>query len=85
MSEIKDKMQNNMDFADKYGALTLLKIMIDSIKTDMGPASKAPGYELLMEWLIDLYGQKNAELMLDFGEVFKNNLAKLRESLDEDK
>ena len=73
----KDKMQEHIDYAEMYGALTLLNAIIKGLKKD---AAILPGGEILLKEFNKLYGKMQRDLMADMGDI----LNKLKQKLEEE-
>lgn len=69
--------KEQIDFAEFFGAMTLLKLMLDANKKN----SKAnmPGSDMLNDWLTKLYYEKLSDSMVQYQKLMESLRAKLKE------
>lgn len=69
--------KEQIDFAEFFGAMTLLKLMLDANKKN----SKAnmPGSDMLNDWLTKLYYEKLSDSMVQYQHLLENLRQKMKE------
>ena len=67
---MKDKMNEQKEFSELYGAITLLGAMMDSIDDKM--ISTIPGAGLLFEKLAQVHTEMNEEVFRRFYNIMVN-------------
>lgn len=70
--------KNQFDFAEFFGAMTLLKTIIDSSRTSM-KNNPIIGYKTLDKWLTRLYNDKMGESL----KQYQNLMESLKQQMDE--
>lgn len=74
--------KDQYDFADFFGAITILKVMIDS--TDKNTNVNVPGSNLIGKWFRELYNDKMGESMVHYQNLMESLKEKLKEMSEDD-
>lgn len=74
--------KDQFEFAEFFGAMTLLKILLDANKKSL--KENTPGSKTLNEWLTKLYYEKLSDSMVQYQKFMEGLKQKFREISEDD-
>ena len=74
--------KDQFEFAEFFGAMTLLKILLDIYKKTL--EDNTPGSKMLNEWLTQLYYEKLSDSMVQYQKLMESLKRKFREISEDD-
>lgn len=75
--------KDQFEFAEFFGAMTLLKILLDANKKSL--KDNTPGSKMLKEWLTKLYYEKLSDSMVQYQKLMESLKQKFREISEDDR